>query len=49
MTIALLFGTLFICLLIGVPIAIALGVSALTAIYFGTTLPLIISFKRLLA
>jgi C4-dicarboxylate transporter DctM subunit len=40
MTIALLFGTLFICLLIGVPIAISLGVSALVAIYFGSTLPL---------
>lgn len=40
MTIALLFGTLFICLLIGVPIAVSLGVSALVAIYFGSTLPL---------
>lgn len=40
MTIALLFGTLFLCLLIGVPIAISLGVSALVAIYFGTTLQL---------
>ncbi|TWT27246.1 TRAP transporter large permease [Planomicrobium sp. CPCC 101110] len=40
MTIGILFGTLFACLLIGVPIAIALGVSALAAIYFGTTLPL---------
>ncbi|MGM8212269.1 TRAP transporter large permease [Virgibacillus sp. W0430] len=40
MTVGLLFGTLFICLLIGVPIAISLGVSALVAIYFGTTLPL---------
>ncbi|MEH7342973.1 TRAP transporter large permease [Bacillus sp. JJ1532] len=40
MTVALLFGTLFICLLIGVPIAISLGVSALVAIYFGSTLPL---------
>lgn len=40
MTIALLFGTLFVCLLIGVPIAISLGVSALVAIYFGSTLPL---------
>ncbi|MGM8366652.1 TRAP transporter large permease [Virgibacillus sp. W0181] len=40
MTVALLFGTLFVCLLIGVPIAISLGVSALVAIYFGTTLPL---------
>ena len=29
MTVALLFGTLFICLLIGVPIAISLGVSGL--------------------
>ena len=46
MTIALLFGTLFICLLIGVPIAIALGVSALTAIYFGTTLPLSIITQK---
>ncbi len=40
MTIALLFGTLFICLLIGVPIAVSLGVSALVAIYFGSTLPI---------
>ena len=40
MTIALLFGTLFVCLLTGVPIAISLGVSALVAIYFGSTLPL---------
>lgn len=40
MTILLLFGTLIICLLIGVPIAISLGVSALVAIYFGTDLPL---------
>lgn len=46
MTIALLFGTLFVCLLIGVPIAIALGVSALTAIYFGTTLPLSIITQK---
>ncbi|MBS4193077.1 TRAP transporter large permease [Bacillus sp. FJAT-49705] len=40
MTVILLFGTLFVCLLIGVPIAISLGVSALVAIYFGSTLPL---------
>ncbi|MEI4769554.1 TRAP transporter large permease [Psychrobacillus sp. FJAT-51614] len=40
MTVALLFGTLFICLLVGVPIAISLGISALVAIYFGSTLPL---------
>lgn len=40
MTIAILFGTLFICLLIGVPIAVSLGVSSLVAIYFGSTLPL---------
>lgn len=40
MTILLLFGTLAVCLLIGVPIAISLGVAALVAIYFGTTLPL---------
>lgn len=46
MTIALLFGTLFVCLLIGVPIAIALGVSALTAIYFGTTMPLSIITQK---
>lgn len=46
MTIALLFGTLFVCLIIGVPIAIALGVSALTAIYFGTTLPLSIITQK---
>ncbi|TQR21333.1 TRAP transporter large permease [Psychrobacillus vulpis] len=40
MTVALLFGTLFVCLLIGVPIAVSLGISALVAIYFGSTLPL---------
>lgn len=40
MTILLLFGTLFVSLLIGVPIAISLGVSALVAIYFGSNLPL---------
>src|SRR5690625_1012988 len=40
MTILLLFGTLAVCLLIGVPIAISLGVAAFVAIYFGTTLPL---------
>lgn len=40
MIIPLLFGTLAVCLLIGVPIAISLGVSALVAIYFGSTLPL---------
>lgn len=40
MTIFLLFATLAVTLLIGVPIAISLGVSALVAIYFGTTLPL---------
>jgi C4-dicarboxylate transporter DctM subunit len=40
MTILLLFGTLLLCIIIGVPIAISLGVSALVAIYFGTDLPL---------
>lgn len=40
MTIFLLFATLALSLLIGVPIAISLGVSAIVAIYFGTTLPL---------
>lgn len=40
MTILLLFGTLAVCLVIGVPIAISLGVSALVAIYFGTMIPL---------
>ncbi|SDJ10445.1 TRAP transporter large permease [Salimicrobium halophilum] len=46
MSILFLFGTLFICLLIGVPIAISLGVSALTAIYFGSTLPLNIIVQK---
>ena len=46
MTIALLFGTLAICLLIGVPIAISLGVAALVAIYFGSTLPLDIIVQK---
>lgn len=40
MTIFILFGTLAVCLLIGVPIAISLGVAAIAAIYFGTNLPL---------
>ncbi|MFD2831266.1 TRAP transporter large permease [Corticicoccus populi] len=40
MTIFILFGTLAVCLLIGVPIAISLGVAAIAAIYFGTDLPL---------
>lgn len=46
MTIALLFGSLALCLLIGVPIAISLGVSALVAIYFGSTLPLAIITQK---
>jgi C4-dicarboxylate transporter, DctM subunit len=46
MIVALLFGSLFLCLLIGVPIAISLGVSALIAIYFGTTLPLNIMTQK---
>lgn len=46
MTMGLLFGTLFVCLLIGVPIAISLGVSALVAIYFGSTLPLSIITQK---
>lgn len=46
MTIALLFITLFVCLLIGVPIAISLGVSSLVAIYFGSTLPLSIITQK---
>lgn len=40
MTILMLFGTFLLCLLIGVPIAMSLGISALVSIYFGTTLPL---------
>ena len=40
MTILLLFGTFILCLVVGVPIAMALGISALVSIYFGTTLPL---------
>lgn len=40
MTILLLFGTLFVCILIGVPIAVSLGVAALVAIFFGTEFPL---------
>ncbi|MFC2949730.1 TRAP transporter large permease [Virgibacillus sediminis] len=46
MSVGLLFGTLFICLLIGVPIAFSLGVSALVAIYFGSTLPLDIIVQK---
>ncbi|NYF23312.1 TRAP transporter large permease [Sporosarcina sp. JAI121] len=46
MTIGLLFITLFVCLLIGVPIAISLGVSSLVAIYFGSTLPLSIITQK---
>lgn len=36
----ILFAVLIICFLIGVPIAISLGVSALVAIWFGTDLPI---------
>lgn len=39
MTIAVLFGSIFIMLFIGVPIAIALGASSLIALYFTTNLP----------
>src|SRR5699024_4534175 len=46
MTILLLFGTLAVCLIIGVPIAISIGVSALVAIYFGSTLPLDIIVQK---
>ncbi|MEY2373638.1 TRAP transporter large permease [Lysinibacillus capsici] len=40
MTVLLLFGTFILFLIIGVPIAMALGISALVSIYFGTNLPL---------
>ena len=40
MTVAILFGVFILCFLIGVPIAISLGVSALAAIWFGTDLPI---------
>ncbi|GAB3071373.1 TRAP transporter large permease [Salinicoccus sesuvii] len=40
MTVLILFGVFIICFLIGVPIAISLGVSALAAIWFGTDLPI---------
>ena len=40
MTILILFGVFIVCFLIGVPIAISLGVSALLAIWFGTDLPI---------
>ncbi|MBM7587738.1 C4-dicarboxylate transporter DctM subunit [Bacillus pakistanensis] len=46
MTIPILFGSLFICLLIGVPIAISLGVSALATIYLTTQLPLTIITQK---
>lgn len=46
MTIALLFISLFVFLLIGVPVAIALGASALVTIYFTTTLPLTIMTQK---
>lgn len=46
MTVAVLFISLFIFLLIGVPIAIALGASALLTIYFTTTLPLTIMTQK---
>ncbi|PWW32502.1 C4-dicarboxylate transporter DctM subunit [Cytobacillus oceanisediminis] len=46
MTVAILFISLFVFLLIGVPIAIALGASALLTIYFTTTLPLTIMTQK---
>jgi C4-dicarboxylate transporter, DctM subunit len=46
LTIPILFGSLFICLLIGVPIAISLGVSALATIYLTTQLPLTIITQK---
>jgi C4-dicarboxylate transporter, DctM subunit len=46
LTIALLFISLFVFLLIGVPVAIALGASALVTIYFTTTLPLTIMTQK---
>ena len=46
MTVAVLFISLFVFLLIGVPIAIALGASALLTIYFTTTLPLTIMTQK---
>jgi C4-dicarboxylate transporter DctM subunit len=46
LTVAILFISLFVFLLIGVPIAIALGASALLTIYFTTTLPLTIMTQK---
>ncbi|WP_394137750.1 TRAP transporter large permease [Cytobacillus oceanisediminis] len=46
MTVAILFISLIVFLLIGVPIAIALGASALLTIYFTTTLPLTIMTQK---
>ncbi|MBN6886200.1 C4-dicarboxylate transporter, DctM subunit [Cytobacillus horneckiae] len=46
MTVAVLFISLFVFLIIGVPIAIALGASALVTIYFTTTLPLTIMTQK---
>ncbi|MDQ0273132.1 TRAP transporter large permease [Cytobacillus purgationiresistens] len=46
MTVAVLFISLFVFLLIGVPIAISLGASALVTIYFTTTLPLTIMTQK---
>ncbi|WNS76607.1 TRAP transporter large permease [Bacillus sp. DTU_2020_1000418_1_SI_GHA_SEK_038] len=46
MTVAVLFISLFVFLLIGVPIAISLGASALITIYFTTTLPLTIMTQK---
>ena len=40
MTILILFGVFIICFMIGIPIAISLGVAALLAIWFGTDLPI---------
>ncbi len=43
----ILFGTLFVLLLIGAPIAISLGLASVAALYFGSTIPLIILPQKL--
>ncbi|PWQ93376.1 TRAP transporter large permease [Leucothrix arctica] len=43
----ILFGTLLVLLLIGTPIAFALGLASIAALYFGSSIPLIIMPQKL--
>ncbi len=48
MGLAILFGVFFLCVFIGAPVAFALGISALAAIWF-EGLPLMIGFQRIIS